>query len=228
MSDNDFSKVTNVICDGTFIEGRKHGLFSVMNAKGYSIVSGVYGVREKVNELIIYFKVLKQLGLNPQTATIDGKKPVMTALKAVWPNITIQRCLVHIQRQGLMWCRINPKRTDAKHLRKLFLSVTKIKTIKQAKELVRDFKAWEQRYGKLLIASKAGGWVASDLVRARSMVIKALPNMFYFLKDPRIPSTSNALEGYFSRLKDNYYQHRGLARRRRTNYFDWYFHLVKR
>ena len=218
----------NIICDGTFIEGRKHGLFSIMNAKGYSLVSGVYGVREKVNELITYFKVLKQLGLNPKTATIDGKKPIMTALKVVWPEIVIQRCLVHIQRQGLMWCRINPKRTDAKHLRKLFLSVTKIKTIKQAKEFIRGFKAWEQRYGKRLIVSKVGGWVASDLVRARSMVIKALPNMFCFLKDSKIPSTSNALEGYFSRLKDNYYQHRGLARRHRVNYFDWYFHLLKR
>ena len=199
-----------------------------MNAKGHSLVSGVYGVREKVNELLIYFKVLKQLGLNPKTATIDGKKPIMTALKTVWPKIVIQRCLVHIQRQGLMWCRINPKRTDAKHLRKLFLSVTKIKTIKQAKEFVKGFRIWEQRYGQKLISSTVGGWVASDLVRARSMVIKALPNMFYFLKDPGIPSTSNGLEGYFSRLKDNYYQHRGLARRRRANYFDWYFHLVKR
>jgi len=228
LLDIDLSKVINIICDGTFIEGRRHGIYAVMNAKGHSLVSGVYDIKEKVRELIIYFNVLKQMGLNPKSATIDGKPGISQALEAVWPGIIIQRCLVHIQRQGLMWCRIKPKRTDAKRLRKLLLTVTGIKTAAQAKEFINTFKVWEQRHGKRLMSTKVSGWVASDLVRARSMVIKALPNMFFFLKDSRIPSTSNAIEGYFSRLKEKYYRHRGLARRHRVQYFDWYFHLVKR
>lgn len=57
------------------------------------------------------------------------------------------------------------------------------------------------------------------------MLINALPNMFHYLEDPGIPSTSNAIEGYFSRLKSRYRNHRGLAKRKRENYFAWYFNL---
>ena len=54
------------------------------------------------------------------------------------------------------------------------------------------------------------GKVFSDLKRARSMLVKAVPNMFHYLDDANIPKTTNALEGYYSRLKQRYRQHRGL------------------
>ena len=72
------------------------------------------------------------------------------------------------------------------------------------------------------------GWVISDLKRARSMLIKALPHMFHYLDDPAIPTTTNGLEGYFARLKNHYRHHRGLAITLRPNYFAWYFHLKSR
>ncbi len=54
------------------------------------------------------------------------------------------------------------------------------------------------------------------------MLIKALPDMFYYLDDPAISSSTNGLEGYFSRLKGHYRQHRGLSRQKLNNYFSWY------
>ena len=87
---------------------------------------------------------------------------------------------------------------------------------------------WELKYGRLIKNQPERGRVFSDLKKARSMLLKALPNMFQYLDDPNIPATTNALEGYFSRLKSRYRNHRGLAKRKRANYFDWYFGLCPR
>ena len=72
------------------------------------------------------------------------------------------------------------------------------------------------------------GRVFSDLKRARSMLLAALPNMFHYLDDPVIPKSTNALEGYFARLKHKYRQHRGLVRSHRNAYLRWYVHLCPR
>ena len=60
------------------------------------------------------------------------------------------------------------------------------------------------------------------------MLLRALPDMFHYLDDPQIPTTTNGLEGYFSRLKSHYRQHRGLSPHKRPNYFAWYFHFAPR
>ena len=88
--------------------------------------------------------------------------------------------------------------------------------------------AWEDRYGAEIAARKETGRVFSDIKRARSMLLRALPDMFHYLDDPLIPTTINGLEGYFSRLKSRYRQHPGLRPHRRPNYFAWYFHFTPR
>jgi hypothetical protein len=70
--------------------------------------------------------------------------------------------------------------------------------------------------------------VFSDLKRARSMLLAALPDMFRYLDDPMIATSTNALEGYFARLKQRYRQHRGLASHHRNAYFRWYLNLCPR
>lgn len=217
-----------LLCDGTFIEGRKCALFVIMDASKYSVVAGEYGLKEKSKELQRFFQKLKVQGLNPKSFTTDGNFPTLKAIQAVWPDVIIQRCLVHIQRQGLMWCRARPKRIEAQELRKLFLRAPTIDTREDAETFIRCFLSWDRKYGQRLLIGKQTGWITSDLIRARSMLINALPDMFYFLSDPSIPKTTNGLEGYFSRLKDKYYRHRGLGAARRMDYFKWYLHIVKR
>lgn len=197
-----------------------------MDASEHTIVSGGYGIKEKLGELIKFFEQLKLQGLKPKSFTTDGHTAILLALKTVWPKVTIQRCLVHIQRQGLMWCRSKPKRIEGQTLRQLFLKVTDIRDRSSAENFLQAFFSWDERYGRKLLSGKTNGWVVSDLVRARSMLHKALPGMFHFLADPGITRTTNGLEGYFSRLKAKYQQHRGLGVARRTDYFKWYLHIV--
>ncbi len=196
-----------------------------MNAVDHRIIYGSFNVAENHRSLKAIFHALSESGLSPQYATIDGNPALSLALRYQWPSIIVQRCLVHIQRQGLSWCRRNPKRTDAKHLRKLFLEVTSIHSTEDRDNFLTRFNSWEHTYGKRIATTPEHGYVFSDLKRARSMLLSALPHMFYFLGNPIVANSTNAVEGYFSRLKHRYRQHRGLAVRHREQYFQWYLTL---
>lgn len=217
----------HLVVDGSFLQGRKHCVFVVMNGN-HQMVHGKYDLREQAVPLMEYFTELRTEGLEPQSATVDGKPTITKALLKVWPEIIIQRCMVHLQRQGLMWCRRSPKRYDARQLRKLLLTITNIRTKEQRDIFLNQLTKWEQRHGAKLGALPAKGWVLTDLQRARSMILHALPDMFHYLEHCDIPRTTNTVEGYFSRLKLRYRQHRGLSRKKLLNYFTWYFTLVRR
>lgn len=216
-----------LIFDGTSVEQRQ-GIFAVMDAHRFSVLHGAPGISEGPWGLLSFCASLAKRGLSPKSATVDGNPHLIKVLRSLWPEIIIQRCLVHIQRQGLSWCRINPKRTDAQHLRKLFLQVMSINTEADQDRFLTQVNAWEQKYGRQIASSPETGWVFSDLKRARSMLFSALPDMFHYLYDPNIPKSTNALEGYFARLKQKYYQHRGLIKQHRDAYFKWYLQLCPR
>ena len=216
-----------LLLDGTFLDQRK-GIFAAMEAKRNSVIHGGSDMTEGPTHLYPFCCYLKQHGLIPHSATLDGNRHLIRILRLLWPQILIQRCLVHIQRQGLMWCRRYPKRTDAKHLRDLFLKVMSVHTVSDRERFISELRHWENHYGHQIARSPERGPVFSDLKRARSMLLSALPDMFRYLDNPSIPNLNNALEGYFSRLKQRYRQHRGLAQHHRHAYFRWYLHLCPR
>lgn len=214
------------IFDGTFLR-RPRSLIALMDARTHMLVAGQYDVSENSKpELIEFFEGLKQSGLNPRSFTVDGNRTVMGVLRQLWPDIVLQRCLVHIQRQGLSWCRTSPKTTYARWLRQIFLQVTRIRTPAERDTFLSAVTDWELKYGSQIDRRRESGYVFSDIKRARSMLLRALPDMFHYLDNPLIPTSTNGLEGYFSRLKGHYRQHRGLRKEKRRNYFQWFFHLV--
>lgn len=214
-----------VTFDGTFLH-RPTSIVVLMDAQTNTVLNGKFGIRENSEpQLRSFFQPIKDIGFSPKSFTLDGNPQVIKTVKAMWTEVVVQRCLVHIQRQGMMWCRRFPKRTDARHLRKLFRRVTYIDTCKERDKFISDLEAWEQRYGCHLVSRAERGKVFSDIKRARSMLIRALPDMFHYLDDSNIPKTTNGLEGYFSRLKQNYRNHRGLQPKKRANYFEWFFIL---
>jgi len=216
-----------LIFDGTILE-RHRGIFAMMDSESCSVLYAELDILESTSDLSGFCDSLVQRNLSPMSATVDGNPHLIKILRALWPKIIIQRCLVHIQRQGLSWCRINPKRTDAKHLRELFLQVMSINTKVERDRFLAQVNEWEKKYGQRIASSPETGWVFSDLKRARSMLLAALPDMFHYLSDPNIPKCTNALEGYFARLKQKYRQHRGLVKQHCDPYFTWYIYLCPR
>ena len=116
----------------------------------------------------------------------------------------------------------------AKELRELFLRTTYIRTEQQKEIFVDDLMQWENKSGYMVDRFPSTHKTLSDLKRARSMILKALPDMFHYLNDKLIPFSTNGLEGYFSRVKWGYRNHRGLAENKRINYFKWYTFLKEK
>ncbi|MCI0881482.1 MAG: transposase [Chloroflexi bacterium] len=217
-----------LLFDGTFLH-RPHSIVVLMDGQTHTLVRGQFGVRENSElELRAFFEPMMDKGLQPRSFTVDGNRQVIRALKILWPDAVIQRCLVHIQRQGLSWCRNSPKTPYARRLRQIFLQVTRIDTASKREAFFNLVTTWEARHGAEIAARKETGRVFSDIKRARSMLLRALPDMFHYIDDPHISTTTNGLEGYFSRLKSHYRQHRGLSPQRRPNYFAWYFYFTPR
>lgn len=217
-------EVKYVIFDGTYINHRT-GLYVVMDGKTHRVIYGDYGISETGKHLKVFYEHLQKEGLNPISATIDGSLQQIKYLREVWESLILQRCLVHIQRQGLSWLRQKPKRIDAIKLRELLLQVLCIKTREQSERFIKGFKVWEDKFGLGIKHSANRGKVFGDLIRTRSMIINALPYMFNYLDNPEITRTTNPLEGYFGRLKHKYRSHKGLSKHKRKNYFRWYFYL---
>lgn len=220
----DLSAVKHIIFDGTFLR-RPRGIYAAMDSVTHKLLYAAINIRESPNDLLQFYSLLSKAGFNLESATTDGNTAQIKQLKTIWPEIKLQRCIVHVQRQALSWLRRNPKRTDAKHLRELLLKLTEVKTKEESLRFIQGFYAWENRFGSGIESSPNRGWVFADLIRARSMIMKAIPNLFHYIDNPMIARSTNALEGYFSRVKEHYRLHRGLSKRNRINYFKWYFFL---
>jgi len=224
----DLSCYQHLVIDSTYLHGRHPAVTVVMDAATNTVITGRYGLHESHGAMATFCAEMACHGLSPFSITTDGQPKLLAHLRAQWPETILQRCLVHIQRQGLAWCRRQPARTDAQHLRRLFRQLTEIHTPQACDRWISQFIAWEQRYGWRIELTPEHGYVFSDLKRARSLIVHALPDMFHYLDHPNIVNHTNGLEGYFSRMKMRYRQHRGLSSEHKQSFIQWYLHLCPR
>jgi len=153
---------------------------------------------------------------------MDGQLKVIEAIRSVWPKAKIQRCLYHIQRQGLQWLRTYPKTEAGKELRLILSQVTGINSLKERNDWVDAYKTWQKNYSDFVKSLPRTSVAFVDLKRAMGLINHALPDMFHYLKDRRIPATTNSLESFYSRLKSDYQRHRGMSHKHKLAYLKWY------
>lgn len=220
----DYSQFKYLLYDGTYFH--KDGcLINLLNATDQKIISYIYTQKEGFYNVLDWFYRLKEQGLNPTYITMDGEKSVIRAIKAVWPQTKIQRCLYHIQREGMRWLRTHPKTKAGKELRCLLSSLCAVKSLQGRDLFIKSFKSWFKKH-KSFISSLPTTVVAfKDLKKTISLINNAIPDMFYYLIDKKVHSTTNLLESFHSRLKADYRRHRGLTRTHRIQYLSWYCYL---
>jgi len=181
-------------------------------------------IKEDLNNLI-------KLGLQIESITTDGHKSILKAIRKVLPDVVSQRCLVHIQRMCLLWLTQYPKHIAGVELRALVLMIQKVKTENDRTFWINELKTWHKRHEQYLnektVNQQTGRyWYTHKPLRRSYFTIKrALPNMFHFLSNPQIPSTTNGIEGFFSHLKNHLDLHRGLTTEHRINFIKWYVYL---
>ena len=181
-------------------------------------------IKEDLDNLIL-------LGVQIESVTTDGHKSILKAIKRSLPDVVVQRCLVHIQRMCMLWLTRYPKHTAGVELRKLVLQLLKIKTGNDKLFWVSELNGWYQTYKdylqqKTYNQNTGRYWYTHKLTRRSYFTIKrALPNMFHYLSNPKIPATTNGIEGFFSHLKNHLDLHRGLTVQHRINFIKWYIYL---
>jgi hypothetical protein len=85
-------------------------------------------------------------------------------------------------------------------------------------ELFVNAKSYKQETGWF--------WYTHTMVkRPFSVIKKALPDMFHYLDNLRIPKSTNGLESFLGHLKANLNTHRGLSKEHRKNFIRWYLYF---
>jgi hypothetical protein len=100
-------------------------------------------IKEDLNNLLT-------LGLQIASITCDGHKATLKAIKKIMPSVIVQRCLVHIQRMGLLWLTANPTYDAGKELRTLVLMIHRIETHNDKQYWIQSLSAWETKFKDFL------------------------------------------------------------------------------
>ncbi|OIO38044.1 MAG: hypothetical protein AUJ72_03290 [Candidatus Omnitrophica bacterium CG1_02_46_14] len=193
-----------------------------MNAKGQEIISNIYAHKEGFHSVHSWFLALKSKGLSPKFTSMDGEKTTMNAVQEVWPNNKIQRCLYHIQHEGMRWLRTYPKTDAGRELRVILGNLCDIKSVKERNVFIQTYKAWLEKYSGFIKSLPRTTVAFKDLKRTIILLNNALPDMFHYLHDSNIPATTNSIESFYSRLKADYRRHRGLTQQNKICYLKWY------
>ena len=186
---------------------------------------------ERFKEIYEDLKNLQKLDVNVYSITCDGHKAVLKAIRKAYPDVIIQRCLVHIKRQVKNYLSSSPKTFQGVELLRISKQITQIKSQEQCGLWLLSFKKWcdqHEPYVKELsynAESKRHWYTHKNLHAAYSLILNAIPQMFHYLNDDEIPYTTNRLENYFGHLKDKLTLHRGLRMPAKRNFIKWYLHF---
>jgi hypothetical protein len=171
------------------------------------------------------------LGVQIESITCDGHRSLLKAVRDLCSEVIVQRCLVHIQRESKLWLTRNPKSLPGLELLKLVHQLHKIDTNERQQQWLLDLFYWYEIHKdfvneKVYSIRTKRYWFKHKSVRKCFVMIKnALPNMFQYLFNERIPKSTNALESFFGHLKSHLLLHRGLTKEHRKNFIRWYLYF---
>jgi transposase-like protein len=224
------SEKVNLLIDGTYF-GRDLCLIlyrdnNIKYTQLYRITDG-----EWYEELEEDLTNLLSLGVQIESITCDGHKSLLKAVRKVCKHVILQRCVIHVQRMCRIWLTMNPKSLPGIELRRI---VSQLHTIKNREDWgywIVNLNAWHERHQDYLKEKSyheltGRYWFKHKMVRRAFVVLKrAIPNMFHYLDNARIPKSTNGLESFFGHLKSHIRIHRGLSKQNRKEFLKWYLYF---
>jgi len=190
-----------------------------------------FSTGEYYNEVREDLENLRVLGIQIESITCDGHKAILKAIKKVYPDLIIQRCVVHVHRMANTWLRQKPKTQASIELKDIINLLPLIQThndrIYFTQKLLEWYKCYETFINEKATSQRTGRWWYKHkyLKRATTLISNALPNLFHYLDNDQIPKSTNGLESFFGHLKDNLSIHRGLSYENRKAFILWYLHF---
>ena len=160
--------------------------------------------------------------INVQAIICDGRK----GLLSLFEGIPVQMCNFHQIAITRRYLTKKPKLQASKELWELVLLLTK--TDKESFE--GGLINWYNRWGNFLNERKIDAqgknrYVHKKLRSAYRSLKTNLPWLFtwYNHMELKIPNTTNAIDGYFSDLKNKLRNHNGLSIERKKKFIDEFF-----
>lgn len=223
------NKEAYIVIDGTYFTGN---LCLILYYDSHIRYTQLYRFtdKERYSEIAEDLQNLMHLGIEIKAITCDGHKSILKAIAQVLPNVTLQRCLVHIHRESNIWLRKRPVNHVSIELKNIVNTLFIVKTSNDVLEWKKNFVDWFERHlyyiNEKVVNEETQRWwyKHKDLRRAAIMIKKALPNMFHFIDNPSIPKSTNNIESYFGHLKDTLSIHRGLSHQHKKAFILWYLH----
>ena len=221
------SEKVNLLIDGTYFSNKVCLVLyrdnTVKSTIMYRLSDGEWleEIEEDLNNLL-------SLGICIESVTCDGLSNIIKAVRKTSPDSVIQRCLVHIQRETLIWLTRKPKSQAACELRLIIKDLHKITTYQECNFWIKRLSDWYAIYKEFINQktinpqTRRYWFTHKNLRKAFVHINRALPNMFHYLDNPNIPKTTNAIESFFGHLKSNITIHRGLSKVHYKNYIKWY------
>ncbi|MCI0533424.1 hypothetical protein L0Y49_04365, partial [bacterium] len=202
--------------DATFW-GRKRGVFVVRDPNEKENLFWKEIESETPADYRSAREYLESIGYVAQGVVIDGKRGV----REVFRDIPVQYCQFHQMKTVTRYLTRKPNTGAGQDLRAIMLSLSRTDEKTFAELLAR----WHKRYEEFLnertpcSCCKPKRWPYTHRkLRAAYRSLKTnLPDLFTFQRFPdlHIPSTTNTLDGSFSRLKNQVGLHRGKTSARR-------------
>lgn len=221
------SEKVNLLIDGTYFS---NGICLVLYRDATIKFTQLYRFSDGEHYIEIKedLENLLLLGVQIESITSDGHKSILKAIKTVFPEAKLQRCLVHIQRDCRIWLTKNPKSDAGYNLKRITSTIHLIHTYDDLSFWLLGLENWQKKYENYINQKSYNietgrYWYTHKMVRRSFMTIKrALPNMFHYLDNPKIPKTTNSIESFFGHMKNHLNIHSGLSYKHRKQYLMWY------
>ena len=229
--------------DGTYLWGGWCLLLAIDGATG-TVIAWQWCDTEKTAAWVALLERIPA----PRVVVTDGGPGLASALKRVWPDTAVQRCLVHVQRNVRRELTTRPRTDAGKTLRAISLALTTITTRDQAVAWEVRLHEWHQVYGELITAktylgdaptrpswvrtNPAWWWTHHRLRRAYRLLERLMRQavLFTYLRADfnglMISSTTNRIEGGCNHpIKDLLRRHRGMTTDHRRRAVEWWCYL---
>lgn len=206
-----------IVLDGTRI-GNDCCLLIILDAQTNAPIAWHPAERETYEN---WRALLARLPQEPRYVVTDGHSGLLKAVRERWPTILAQRCLAHVLRELRVLLTRRPKLHAGIALRLLVYAIPDIQTRRQKRRWIRTFFHWRKKYEqflkeKTITVDRHWYYTHRRLRRATTHLLRALPNLFRYVSDYDVPSTSNQLEGGINGpIKDLIRKHRGMSVHRR-------------
>lgn len=116
-----------------------------------------------------------------------------------------------------IWLTLRPQTQPGIELRSIVSKLHLIKTPQESNVWIKQLHAWYEIHEKFVNEKSRNPLTGKEwykhklLKRCVTVITKALPNLFHYTTNPRIPKSTNGFESFFGHLKDNLRIHRGIT-----------------